>query len=119
MDVGQGIRILGKMFTFIVISLACFRLAYLISKEAGPFWAAKKFRWFVKKKSPKKSHMDQGIDCPYCVSLEVSILMSVLALIYPWTPEWIQGVELVFLMALSTSGAAMIIHQIFTKLRGE
>ncbi len=91
-------------------ALATYRLALMVSKEAGPGWLFKYFRREVKKRAPKASHMDEGITCLWCMSMQIAILISILR-------ELFSGI-LVYdtsIYALAISAVAVVLNQAFTK----
>lgn len=61
---------------FVIGSLATYRLTSLVTWERGPFWMFKRFRAWVRREAPKKSHLDEGVECPYCVGLWASALVT-------------------------------------------
>lgn len=101
---------LSTIPTLIVASLAVFRLAYLITKESGPFF----FFWYARKaaKKDKDSSLAEGIDCPYCVGVWVSVAIT-LYLLLPFRLLWIDY----SIVILAVAGLAMLLHQVFTNLQ--
>lgn len=94
----------------LILTLATFRLTIMISKESGPGWIFKHLRWFVKRKAPKESHMDEGIECAWCMSMQLGILVSV--------SQYFLGNYIAYnlgILALALSGGAVILNQTFTK----
>lgn len=97
-------------FEFLLLSLATYRLALMVSKESGPFWMFKHLRRFVKREAPKKAHMDEGIECIFCVSAQFGILVA-----GAW--HFLGGNPMfwVVILALSLSAVSVILNQAFTK----
>lgn len=97
-------------FQFLLLALATYRLALMISSEAGPFWMFKHLRRFVKREAPKKTHMDDGIECLFCVSAQFGIVIAITAYFFLGNPIYD-----VSILALALSGSAIIIHHAFTE----
>lgn len=97
-------------FDFVLGVLATYRLALMVSSEAGPFWMFKHFRRLVKREAPKKAHMDDGIECMLCMSMQIAVVTAV-------TYDFFHGRKVFDLtvLALALSGAAIILHRAFTK----
>lgn len=90
-------------------SLATYRLTILLSLELGPFWIFKRWRQWVKRKAPKKTHLDDGVECPMCTSVWVSALITALL----WWLDLIAPAH-GWLWWLSFSGMAILLHHQFT-----
>lgn len=100
-----------KPFDFLIVALAVYRLSLMITKEKGPGWMFVHLRRLVKRNAPKESHMDEGIDCLWCMSMQISMAMTTLAwFFFPTNP-----ICAVSLYSLAASGVAIIINQAFTK----
>lgn len=95
---------------FLLHALATYRLALMISKESGPGWAFKLLRRTVKRKAPKASHMDEGIECLWCMSMQIGIAVAVARAFL------VDGlVYTTCVYALAISAVAVILNQAFTK----
>lgn len=95
---------------FIILGLACFRLALMVTKEDGPAWIFRRLRSLVKRKAPQETALKKGISCPWCVSMWMGVLLSL--------GEFFlhdSAVYVVIVVALALSGIAIIINQTFTK----
>lgn len=90
--------------------LATYRLALMVSKEAGPGWIFKHLRRWVKREAPKKTHMDDGIECLWCMSAQIGFVMAITNYFFHSNPVYD-----VIILALAISGGAIIINQAFTK----
>ena len=97
-------------FEFLLLALATYRMALMISKESGPFWMFRHFRRVVKREAPKKTHMDEGIECLWCVSMQIGIIIAISA----WF-LWDHPVYKISVNALALSAVAVILNQKFTK----
>lgn len=95
---------------FILLALATYRLALMVSTEAGPFWMFKLLRRKVKRNAPKVTHMDEGIDCLWCVSMQFGVVVAVSA----WF-LWEFVTFRILISALAFSAVAVILHSRFTK----
>lgn len=93
-----------------LLSLATFRIALMISKESGPFWMFKHLRRGVKRNAPQKTHMDEGIECLWCMSMQVGIIIAVSACFFLGNPVYD-----VCILALAVSAIAVILNQMFTR----
>lgn len=95
---------------FIVHALAVFRLTLMVTKEAGPGWIFRHLRKWVKRSWPKWTHMDEGIECLWCMSMQIALPVVVArfflagSLVYD-----------VIILALALSGVAIAVNQQFTK----
>ena len=82
-------------------------------------WIARKFRREVKKKAPKSIHLDDGISCAYCCGLWVAILIVLFSIFEGLLPRIVQIMGDTAILILAVAGGGVILHQLFTKLRGE
>lgn len=100
---------MNEWLQFLIYSLATYRLSLLITKDVGPGWMFKHFRRWVKREAPKKSHMDDGIECLFCMSMQIGLVMAV-------AYGFLHGYKVfdLFILALALSGAAIILHKTFT-----
>lgn len=91
---------------FAIGSLATFRLALLVSREAGPAFIFRKLRRLPDKGTATK----QGLECPACVSVYASALVTT----FYWWVGLVPGAWWpVYWLAFSA--AATCIHMRFTK----
>lgn len=99
-----------QVMDFIIHALAVFRLALMVTKESGPGWVFKRLRQWCKKSCPRWSHMDEGIECPWCMSMQFALIVTV-------SRFFLAGslVYDVIILALALSGAAIVVNQQFTK----
>lgn len=99
-----------KPFEFLVLALAVYRLALMVTKEAGPGWVFKRLRGLVRRKAPKESHMDEGISCQFCMSMQIAIVVATTA--HFW---WDTSTYQIGAYALALSATAIMCNQVFTK----
>jgi hypothetical protein len=92
------------------LALATFRLTVMLTKDNGPGWIFKKLRGLVKKETPKKAHLDEGVECPWCASVWFGTAWAIADFYLHDNP-----VYAVILLAIALSGAAVILNQAFTK----
>lgn len=101
------VRLLLSMF-------ACFRIAQLIALDDGPFNIFSRFRAYLGVKASKSEgytvvkSMADLVNCPYCLGVWASILMTFLVL-RPTTPGDL------FMLLLSISGAQAFLQGIVDK----
>lgn len=95
---------------FVILVLATFRLTVLLTKDKGPGWVILKFRRLVKRKAPKKTHLDEGVECPWCASVWFGTVLAV-------AEFFLHGnsVYEVTIIALALSGGGVVLNQAFTK----
>lgn len=100
---------LSTIPTLVIAALAVFRLAYLITKESGPFF----FFWRVRKEAKKQGgSLAEGIQCSYCCQVWASIAITAyLAQLFRCL--WLDYI----IVILSVAGLAMLFHQVFVKLQ--
>lgn len=83
--------------------LASYRIAYLVSRERGPFDLAERLRLAIFNRYGEDSWQYTGIDCPLCVSFWTSLAM-------PFMPRWIRR-------WLGIAGGVLVIHLALEGLR--
>lgn len=100
---------LSTIPTLVIAALAVFRLAYLITKESGPFF----FYWRVRKEAKKQGgSVEELAQCPYCCGLWSAIGIT----FYLGTlPRYIWVDYIIVILAMA--GFSMLLHQVFTKLQ--
>lgn len=98
-------------YFFLLYALAVFRLSLLVSKEDGPAWIFRKLRRAV----PKDSSAKIGIQCQWCVSMWMSLPVSLYAFHRQIVPEWLGYLGDWFILMLALSTVAIAINQTFTK----
>lgn len=94
----------------LLFGLATYRMALAVSKESGPFWMFKLLRRNVKKHAPDQTHMDEGIECLWCMSMQFGIVVVVTA--YFWKGNAVYDG---CILALAISAIAIVLNQAFTK----
>jgi hypothetical protein len=104
-------RIFMNPFDFLVLALAVFRLSLMITEESGPGWCFKNLRSLVKKKAPKVAHMDEGIECFRCMSMQFALVVVIIARFFFHS----NPVCDVIVYALAISGAAILANKVITK----
>jgi hypothetical protein len=95
-----------NFFYLVLGGLAAYRLSLLISKEDGPAYIFRRIR----KLPPKNSSAQQGLSCPWCVSIWAGALVA----LYLWLIGIIPGVEYP-LYWLAFSAIAVVCNQQWTK----
>lgn len=105
--------------SFLIYSLAVFRLATLFSLDSGPFAIFRKLRSFISRESKEKenkilraSEMNKGIQCIRCSSLELAIPVSLFTLFHPSLWPWLRIGGEVLVLSMALSGAAILAHRI-------
>lgn len=106
----QGGDVKWSALELLLLALATYRVSLMVSKEAGPFWAFKLFRRSVKKNAPKQIHLDDGIECLWCVSAQMGIVIAVSSHFF-----WEYAAYRIGIIALALSAVAVIANQMFTK----
>lgn len=90
----------------IIAALAVFRLTVLITKDDGPGYIFWKLR-----QAPKKgTSLRQGISCPWCMSMWMSLPIGIYEGIF--RPNTYADT---FLLCLALSAVAIILNQAFTR----
>lgn len=89
-----------KLTHLIILSLATYRLSYMVSSEDGPWRVFSKLR----KAPPVRSGARQWLSCPFCFSVTAAAVLSLL-----WMTE--EPAAVWFVSVLAISGAAVVIHQ--------
>lgn len=107
---------------FVLCSLVCWRLALLLSEDAGPGRMFQKFRAFLKReakehKALKKSAVHEGIECLRCSSVWVALPVAVYAYWHDSLYPWLAATGDVFLVWLGLSAAAIIWNRMFPASR--
>lgn len=95
---------------FLLHAFAIFRLALMVAKESGPGWVFKHFRQWVKRNAPAWTHLDEGVECMWCTSMQFALIVACLRFFLASNPVY--GV---MIFALAISGAAIAVNQAFTK----
>lgn len=95
-------------FDFILLALAVYRATLMITEESGPAWIFKHLRWWVKREAPKKAHLDEGITCPWCVSMWFAIIFAVTERFF-FHKNFFYDVMTV---SMALSGASVIMNQL-------
>lgn len=90
-----------KVFDFIVLSIATYRLTVLVTRDACPFHVCSKLREIDRLKVLK---------CPFCSSVWLSALLNT---IYYFTCAKTDGVVFACLI-FAMSGIAVMLDRIFT-----
>lgn len=111
---------MSDWLNLIVASLACYRLALLLSDDVGPWRIFSKLRSFLKKEARtntalRKSAIHQGIDCIRCDSVWIAIPIGIYIYQYEKLPGWISAVIGISMLCLALSSMAILIHRAFPK----
>lgn len=80
----------------IVLALATWRAAYMVTSEEGPFGIFQRLRGAVD--PDQRTWLGRGINCIYCVSFWAA--WALLPLAYVWWGQWL-------VVGLAASGAAI------------
>lgn len=89
--------------TFIIASLAIYRVARMVTEEDGPMFIFKRVR---DARTDDKRSLDVGLRCFYCVSVWIALLVTVLLCLAGGWDVWLWPV-----WWFGLSGAAAKIHQ--------
>ena len=105
---------------FLILSLASWRLAYMLVEEAGPFEVFSRLRYWAGVRSVVSRDNDgqpvtskvalnslaEGLTCVWCMSVWTAALLLV-----PWPPlEWLRWL-------LAVSAGAVLAHELVERLR--
>jgi hypothetical protein len=88
----------------ILATLAVYRLAYLISMEAGPANVAIRLREATYRRFGGDSWVFAGVSCPLCVSFWLALVAAVAL--------WPASVGLFLLLWLGIAGGVLVLHRI-------
>ena len=82
--------------TFLLLSLATYRLTILITEDDCPYGVCRKFREYLSRKARKdeevrKSEVHKGIQCPRCSSIWSACIVVTGYFGYQYTPEYLRG----------------------------
>lgn len=105
--------------TLTIASLACYRLALLLSEDDGPWGAFRRLRAVLKREAKhnatlRKSEVHKGIECKRCSSIWVAGPIAAYAMVHD--QEWMAGVVPWgdgFLLAMALSQLAIIFNRAF------
>lgn len=78
--------------------LSAYRIAYLISRERGPFDLAERLRTIVHLRFGSESWQAEGIDCPLCISFWAALGLLV-------APRWL-------IRWLGSAGGVLVLHRL-------
>lgn len=97
--------LLARFITVIIAGLAVYRLAYLVTKEYGPFDVFKKWRGFWAELANKAQARGRAValtatiaelfHCPYCLGMWLALVAAAILLPDSWFLHWlaIAGVQ--------------------------
>lgn len=91
--------------TFLLGTLATYRLSLMISKESGPARLLRKLRH----SAPPKSATREGLSCQLCLAIHFGALVAG----WYWWRDIITGMDFP-IWWLAMSGAAICVHMKFT-----
>lgn len=102
--------------SFIIYSLAVFRLSLMLSEDSGPWRLLTKFRSWLKreeKKSPqlKKSDVAHGVECLRCNGIWFAILIALWAFSRHKLIDWVATLGEGALYCFALSGLAIILNR--------
>lgn len=104
----------------IICSLACFRLALLVSSEVGPGRIFQNFRSFLKREAKqhkplRATALHKGIECHLCNSQWYAAPIAAYVLWYDKLPWWVTTPGDWFLLWNAIAGASIILKFAFAK----
>lgn len=99
-----------------IYSLACFRLALMLSSDQGPWAVFSKLRSFLtreaeRNKALRKSKVHVGITCRRCSSVWFGLLVAPYAYFHDQFWPWLATTGDVALLALALSAASILIER--------
>lgn len=102
--------------SFLIYSLAVFRLSVLLSDDSGPFRVFSKLRSKLKKEAKtntvvKKSDVAEGIQCKRCSGVWFAILVTAFVFSREYLIDWVAIIGNGVLVCFALSGAALIFHR--------
>lgn len=109
---------MNEIAAFLLCSLACLRLAILLSIDTGPAKMFSLFRAFLKRKAKehpivRKSDVHNGIECLRCSSVWLAFPIALYAYCRDWLPDWLVMAGDVFLLWMALSAAVILWHRAF------
>lgn len=102
------------VITFVLLTLAVYRLSYMVTLESGPFGLCEKWREWVAMKLVRPGYsfetnphrwIFEGIACPLCVSFWFALVAI------PFADTWANGVLCWFAVA----GLVLVIHKYISR----
>lgn len=102
--------------SFVIYSLAVFRLSVLLSDDTGPFKMFQKLRSKLKKEAKtntvvKKSDVAEGIQCKRCSGVWFAILVTAFVYSRERLVDWVAMCGDATLVCCALSGAAIILNR--------
>lgn len=100
-----------------VYGLACFRLAVLLSEDAGPAKVFSKLRAFLKKEAKtnptlRKSDIHHGVDCLRCSSVWVAAPVAAYAYHHDRLDGWAIATGDIILLTMAFSAMAILWNRV-------
>lgn len=104
--------------SFVIYSLAVFRLSLMLSEDSGPWRLITKFRSWLKreeKKSPqlKKSDVAHGVECLRCNGIWFAALVTAFIYLRERLIDWVAIAGDSVLVCMALSGMAIILNRAF------
>lgn len=101
-----------------VYGLACFRLAVLLSQDAGPARMFQRFRGWLKREAKqhpavRKTAVHEGIDCLKCSSIWIAGPVAAYAYRHDSMSGWFVVAGDVSLLCMALSALAILWHRAF------
>lgn len=111
-------RIDNGFLTFLIYSLAVFRLSLMLSDDSGPWKLITKFRSWLKreeKKSPqlKKSDVAHGVECLRCNGIWFAALVTVFVYSREHLIDTVAMIGNAVIVGFALSGLAIILNRAF------
>lgn len=109
---------MNEIAAFLLCSLACLRLAILLSIDTGPAKIFSWFRAFLKRKAKehpvvRKSDVHKGIECVRCSTQWCALPIALYAYFHSSLPQWLSVTGDVFLLWNALSMAAILWSRAF------
>lgn len=104
--------------SFVIYSLAVFRLSLMLSEDSGPWKLLTKFRSWLKheeKKSPqlKKSDVAHGVECKRCSMVWMAALLTAYLYTRHRLVEVVAMAGDAFIVWMALSGAGILLSRMF------
>lgn len=105
-----------KWIELFIYSLACWRLAVLVSDDTGPMKVFSRFRAFLKReektnKALRKSDVAAGIACKKCSSVWIAAPLACFAYWHDQLWPWLATTGDVFVLVMALSAASILIER--------
>lgn len=107
-----------SVLSILIVALAVYRLALMLSSDTGPYAMFSKLRSWLKKEakdSPalRKSKLQEGVSCIRCSSVWLSAPLGVYMFTFKSIPEWMVLSTDCLIVIMALSAASILIHRAF------